>query len=130
MPVNDLLIKQRMEEGMARFGPLAEAIRQEFEGFKEIPFIIVEGNASDLDLVRTFGMDDLDNPLPGHQTVAIHPTSEELDGQTLKSMVAASLFEAVTGMPPDKRAFPDQVNMERFRPPPMGKFQVEEGNLL
>ena len=122
---NDLLHKATMNQGVEKFGDMADLIRSEHPEFAEIPFIIIEGNSLSEEMVQAFSANDPDSPLPGRQVITLHPSAEQLERKLVRDMVVTKLFEAVTGEVPNHLAFPEQVDMEKFRPPKMGAFQVE-----
>jgi len=128
MPLpNDLLDKATMSHGVEKYGDLADLIRLEHPEFAEIPFIIIEGNSLSDEMVQAFAADDESSPLPGRQVITIHPSADQLERKLVRDMVVTKLFESVTGEVPNHLAFPGQVDLQKFRPPPMGKFQVEPG---
>ena len=124
---NDLLDRSTMTRGLERFGDLAALIRSEFPDLATVPFIIVESTNPRDQIVRAFAPNDYYSPLSGRQTIAINMPAEAIDPTLLHDMVVSALFEAVNGEPPTVDQFPGQADVERFRPPPMGKFQVEPG---
>jgi hypothetical protein len=134
-----LIRKGQMNQGVAKFGEMADSIRAEMPTLKDAPFVIVEGDGDGF--VQVVMGHEPDNPVPGHHLVEIRPASVTLRRDELKTMVVGALtqafaqgvgltLEAVPEVDGLQQSFPDQAEVERFRPEHMGEFQVERGNLL